>query len=153
MRNSLLLMKLNALGVLLLGLSVSGQNTKLNYIISKQDYYTIDVKSSKPSVVLFSEEEKWIGDKDNDIIKGNRIDYTDSFEEVYDIQAYSLTPEKKKEMVRSVQTEDRQIDEVFYHDMKFKYYYFSNLKDGSSTYSSYKKMFKVPQLLWFLSAY
>ena len=147
MRNSLLLMKLNALGVLLLGLSVSGQNTKLNYIISKQDYYTIDVKSSKPSVVLFSEEEKWIGDKDNDIIKGNRIDYTDSFEEVYDIQAYSLTPEKKREMVRSVQTEDRQIDEVFYHDMKFKYYYFSNLKDGSSTYSSYKKMFKVPQLL------
>ena len=148
MRNSLRFMKLKVFGLLLFGLSVTGQTTKLkSYVISKQDYYTIDVKSSKPSVVLFSEEQKWVGDKDNNTIKGNRIDYTDSFEEVYDIEAYSLTPEKKKETVRSIQTEDRQIDEVFYHDMKFKYYYFPNLKDGSETYSSYKKLFKVPQLL------
>ena len=133
---------------LLLVFSATGQSTKpKSYIISKQDYYTIDIINNNLSVVLFSEEQKSVGDKDNDIIKGNRIDYTDSFEEVSDIEAYSISSEKKKEKVRLIQTEDREIDQVFYHDMKFKYYYFSNLKDGSETYSSYKKLFKVPQLL------
>jgi hypothetical protein len=158
LRNPILFMKLNLLfksteniltvGFLLFFFSVAGQNTKpKSYIISKQDYYTIDIKSNKPSVVLFSEEQKWIGDKDNNTTLGNRIDYTDSFEEVSNIEAYSISPQNKKETVRSIHTEDRQIDEVFYHDMKFKYYYFPNLKDGSETYSSYKKLFRVPQLL------
>lgn len=140
--------KILAVGCMLLFFSVNGQNNKpKSYIISKNDYYTFEVKNNNPSIILFSEERKWVGDEENDAIKGNRIDYTDFFEEVFDIDAYSISPEKKKEKVRNIHTEDRQIDEVFYHDMKFKYYYFPNLKDGSETYSSYKKLFKVPQLL------
>ncbi|WP_298221487.1 DUF3857 domain-containing protein [Flavobacterium sp.] len=118
-----------------------------SYIISKSDYYTLDVKSNAPSVTLFSEERKWVGDKDNREVIGNRIDYSDSFEEVSDIEAYSLSPEKKKEKVRNIITEDREIENIFYHDQKFKYYYFSNLKEGSETYSSYKKQFRKPQFL------
>lgn len=129
-------------------LNALGQSSKpKSYVISKEDYYTIDVKSNKPSVVLFSEERKWVGDKDSKLLNQNRIDYTASFEEISDIEAYSISPDSKKEKVRYIETADRQIDEVFYHDMKFKYFYFPNLKDGSETYTSYRKTFRVPQLL------
>lgn len=125
-----------------------GQNTKpKSYIIKKEDNYIIDLKSDKLSIVLFSEEQKWVGDKDNIYVNHNRIDYSSAFEEISDIEAYSISPENKKEKVKYIQTEDRQIDAVFYHDMKFKYYSFPNLKEGSQTYSSYRKTFKVPQLL------
>jgi len=148
MRNPIRFIRLNILAFLLFAFSVQGQSTKpKSYIVYKEDYYTIDVKSNNPSIVMFSQEKKWVGDKDNNAIKGNRIDYTASFEEVSDIQAFSISPGKNKESVHSIQTEDLQIEEVFYHDMKYKYYYFPNLKDGSETYTSYKKLFKVPQLL------
>ncbi len=125
-----------------------GQDTKpKSYIINKEDYYVIDVKSNKPAVTLFSEERKWVGDKDNVYVNQNRIDYVNSFEEISEIEAYSVSPENKKERVRLIETEDRQIDAIFYHDMKFKYYAFPNLKEGSETYSSFRKTFKVPQLL------
>ena len=44
-------------------------------------------------------------------------------------------------------TEDVEIENIFYHDMKYKYYYFGNLKEGTQTYSSFKKEFKAPQFL------
>ncbi len=125
-----------------------GQNTKpKSYIINKADNYIIDLKNDKLTITLFSEERKWVGDKDNIFVKQNRIDYSSSFEEITDIEAYSISPENKKEKVKYIETEDRQIDAIFYHDMKLKYYSFPNLKEGSQTYSSYKKIFKVPQLL------
>lgn len=126
----------------------TSQNTKpKSYIVDKEDYYTIDVKNNKPSVVLFSEEKKWVGDKTDNYVKGNKINFTSSFEEISDIEAYSLSPEKKKEKVKNIFTQDLEVENVFYHDMKFKYYYFNDLKDGSETYSSYKKQFKAPQFL------
>jgi hypothetical protein len=128
--------------------SGNGQSTKpKSYIIYKENYFTIDVKSNKPSVVLFSQEKKWVGDKDNDMVNQNRIDYAASFEEISEIDAFSISPQKKKERVYSIQTEDREIDHVFYHDMKFKYFFFPKLTEGSETYTSFKKTFKVPQLL------
>ena len=140
--------KLTIIALICICFSAFGQGGKpKSYVISKDDYYTIDVKSNKPTVVLFSQERKWVGDKDNKWVSGNRIDYTASFEEVTDIDAYSISPEKKKEKVKSIYTEDREIDNIFYHDMKFKYFYFPNLKEGSETYTSYKKTFKIPQLL------
>ncbi len=131
-----------------IGLSVSAQSTKpKSYIISKEDYYTIDIKDNKPFIELFSQERKWVGDKDDNMVRANRINYTDSFEQVSDIQAFSMSPEKKKEKVKNIFTEDVEVENIFFHDMKFKYYYFDNLKEGSETYSSFKKQFKSPQLL------
>lgn len=128
--------------------SGNGQTTKpKSYVVYKENYFTIDVKSNKPSVVMFSQEKKWVGDKDSKYVNQNRIDYTASFEEISEIDAFSISPTKKKEKVYSIQTEDREIDHVFYHDMKFKYFFFPNLKEGSETYTSFKKTFKVPQLL------
>ena len=143
-----LLNKLNIFVFLFSFFIGTGQNTKpKSYIINKADNYVIDLKNDKLVITLFSEERKWIGDKDNIFVKQNRIDYTSSFEEITDIEAYSISPENKKEKVKYIGTEDRQIDAIFYHDMKFKYYSFPNLKEGSQTYSSYRKTFKVPQLL------
>lgn len=129
-------------------ISAIGQSTKpKSFIIYKEDFYTIDVKNNMPSVVLFSQERKYVGDKDNPFVNQNRIDYTDSFEEVSDIDAFTISSQNDKYKVRNIQTEDREIDGIFYHDMKYKYFYFPNLKDDSETYCSYKKTFKVPQLL------
>lgn len=134
--------------LILISFSVFAQNSKpKSYIINKQDFYTIDVKNNNPNIELFSEERKWIGDKDDNLLRGNKIDYSSTFEEVFDIEAYSVSPDKKKEKVRYIETADREIENVFYHDMKYKFYEFYNLKDGSETYSSFKKRFKVPQLL------
>jgi hypothetical protein len=128
--------------------SVFSQSAKpKSYVKYKEDYYTIDLKNNKPSVDLFSQERKFVGDKDDKSMSLNRIDYTDSFEEISDINAFTISPKNEKEKVRSIETEDLEIDGIFYHDMKIKYYYFPNLKDGSETYTSYKKKFKVPQLL------
>ena len=129
-------------------ISAIGQSTKpKSFIVYKEDFYTLDVKNNMPSVVLFSQERKYVGDKDNPFVNQNRIDYTDSFEEVSDIDAFTISSQNDKYKVRNIQTEDREIDGIFYHDMKYKYFYFPNLKDDSETYCSYKKTFKVPQLL------
>mgnify|MGYP001167393134 CR=1 FL=1 len=118
-----------------------------SFIINKQDTYTIDVKSGRLFINLFSEEKKWVGDKDEIYVRGNKISYSIAFEDIYDIEAYSISPERKKEKVKYIGTADVEIENIFYHDMKYKFYEFYNLKDGSETYSSYKKSYKVPQLL------
>lgn len=132
----------------LAALPALAQSTKpKSYIISKEEYYTIDVKANKPSIVALTQEKKWVGDKDNDYVKGNRINYTSAFEDVTEIEAFSVTPGKKKEKVRNIMTEDVEIEDIFYHDMKYKYYFFSNLEEGSETYSSYRKEFRQPHFL------
>ncbi len=118
-----------------------------SYIISKQEYYTIDVKADKPSIVAYSQEKKWVGDKEDSFVKGNRINYTASFEDVSEIEAFSVSPGKKKEKVKNIMTEDVEIEDIFYHDMKFKYYFFNNLEEGSQTYSSFKKEYRQPHFL------
>lgn len=124
------------------------QNTKQkSYIAEKRDSYEITVKNNLPSIILSSAEKKWIGDKDDRSILGNRINYVDSFERIFDIEAYSISPNNKKQKVGYIGTGDREIGEVFVHDMKFRYYNFSDLEEGSQTYSFYKKEFKKPQFL------
>lgn len=129
-------------------ISAFSQSTKQkSYIISKDDLYTIDIKDGKPLAILNSVEKKWVGDKDDNQVIGNKINYVASFEDISDIEAYSISPEKKKIKVKGIYTEDLEIENIFYHDMKFKYYYFNDLKNGSETYSSYKKTYKKPQFL------
>jgi len=118
-----------------------------SYIISKEDFYTIDIKDSKPYIVLNSKESKWVGDKDDSYVKANRINYIASFEDISEIDAYTISPEKKKEKVKNIFTQDVEIEDIFYHDMKYKYYQFHDLKKGSETYSSYKKTYKKPEFL------
>jgi hypothetical protein len=128
--------------------SGTAQSTKpKSYIAEKKDSYEITVKNNLPSIILSSAEKKWIGDKDDKSILGNRISYIDSFERVFDIEAFSISPANKKQKIGYIGTGDREIDEVFVHDMKFKYYNFLNLEEGSQTYSFYKKEFKKPQYL------
>jgi hypothetical protein len=123
---------------LFLNFLASAQSVKeKSYIISKEDFYTIDLKSNKVLITLNSKERKWVGDKDDSSVKANRINYIDSFEQISNIDAYVITPEGKKEKVRDVFTEDMEIKNVFYHDMKYKYYYFHDLKNGSETYSAF----------------
>jgi len=133
---------------LFLSLTASAQSSKeKSYVISKEEFYTIDLKNNKLAVTLTSKERKWVGDKDDNMVKGNRIDYVDSFEQISDIEAYALTPEKKKEKVRGIFTKDMEIENIFYHDMKYKYFYFPDLKNGSETYTSYKKTYRKPEFL------
>ena len=134
--------------VIFLTFSAAAQSSKAkSYVISKSDSYVIEIKDGKPTVNLYSEEKKWIGDKNDAAIRSNRISYIDSFENISDIQAFSISPEKKKEKVHDIFTKNVEIENIFYHDMKYKFYLFGNLKDGSETYSSYKKEFKKPQFL------
>lgn len=133
---------------LFLSLPAAAQSTKeKSYIISKEDFYTIDLKNSKLAISLNSKERKWVGDKDDNSVKGSRIDYTDSFEQISDIEAYSITPEKKKEKVRGIFTKDIEIKDIFYHDMKYKYFFFPELQKGSETYAAYKKTYNKPEFL------
>lgn len=118
-----------------------------SYIISKEEYYTIDVKAGKPSIVAYSQEKKWVGDKEDSFVKGNRINYTAAFEDVTEIEAFTVTPGKKKEKVKSIMTEDVEIENIFYHDMKFKYYFFPGLEEGAETYTSFRKEFRQPHFL------
>lgn len=118
-----------------------------SYVISKEEYYTIDVKAGKPSIQAYAQERKWVGDKEDDFVRGNRINYTAAFEDVTDIEAFSISPSKKKEKVKNVMTEDLEIENIFYHDFKFKSYFFPNLEEGSETYSSFRKEFRQPHFL------
>lgn len=128
--------------------SVNAQSTKQkSYIAEKRDSYEITVKNNIPLIVLSSAEKKWVGDKDDKSVLVNRINYMDSFERVFDIEAYSISPSNKKQKIGYIGTENREIGDVFVHDIKFKYYSFQNLEEGSQTYSFYKKEFKKPQFL------
>ncbi|WP_207556415.1 transglutaminase-like domain-containing protein [Flavobacterium frigidimaris] len=128
--------------------SINAQSTKPDsYIVAKEDSYEIVVKNNVPSIILASKEVKWVGDKSENAVLGNRINYIDSFEKVYDIEAYSISPSNKKQKVGYIGTGDREIGDVFFHDMKFRYYNFLNLEEGSQTYSFYKKEYKKPQFL------
>lgn len=128
--------------------SVNAQSKKQkSYIVEKRQSYEITVKNNTPLIILSSAEKKWVGDKDDKSVLINRINYMDSFERVFDIEGYSISPSNKKQKIGSIGTENREIGEVFVHDMKFKYYSFQNLEEGSQTYSFYKKEFKKPQFL------
>ena len=128
--------------------SVNAQSTKQkSYIAEKRHSYEITVKNNIPLIVLSSAEKKWVGDKDDKSVLVNRINYMDSFERVFDIEAYSISPFNKKQKIGYIGTENREIGDVFVHDIKFKYYSFQNLEEGSQTYSFYKKEFKKPQFL------
>ncbi|HEX8270534.1 MAG TPA: transglutaminase domain-containing protein [Flavobacterium sp.] len=128
--------------------TASAQSTKpKSYIISKEDSYTIDVRDNKPSVILNAKESKWVGDSESDYVKGDRINYSVAFEDVSNIEAFSLSPDKKKNKVKLVQTADVEIEDIFYHDMKYKYFEFSDLVEGSETFTAYTKQYKVPHLL------
>lgn len=132
----------------ILSLSASAQNNKpKSYVVFTEDYYTINIKENNLAIDLFAQEKIWVGDKDDNRVKGNRINFTAAFEEVSDIEAYSISPEKKKTKVKRIFTQDVEIENIFYHDMKYKYYFFEDLKEGSETYSSYRKTFKKPQFL------
>ncbi|SHL53945.1 transglutaminase domain-containing protein [Flavobacterium saccharophilum] len=134
--------------IFFLAIFCSAQSTKPNsYIDEKVDSYEISIKNNIPSIILTSKEKKWVGDKNENTVLGNRITYIDSFEKVYDIEAYSISPKNKKEKISYIGTGDREIGDVFFHDMKFKYYNFLNLEEGSQTYSFYKKEYKKPQFL------
>lgn len=134
--------------VFFLAIFCSAQSTKpKSYIDEKVDSYEISIKNNIPSIILTSKEKKWVGDKDENAVLGNRITYIDSFEKVYDIEAYSISPKNKKEKISYIGTGDREIGDVFFHDMKFKYYNFLNLEEGSQTYSFYKKEYKKAQFL------
>lgn len=136
------------LGFLFIGVTSAQTASQKSYIISKSDFYTFDInKNDTPVITLNSEEKKWVGDKEDPVVQGNRIDYSDAFESVYDIEAYSITPENKKIKVRYIDTKDREIENIFYHDQKMKIYYFSDLKNGSETYSYYKKSYYNPHFL------
>ncbi|MFB9078681.1 transglutaminase family protein [Flavobacterium procerum] len=126
----------------------TAQSTKQkSYISEKKDAYEIMVKNNQLSIILSSAESKWIGDKTDKSVSGNTINYIESFEKVFDINAYSISPDNKKQKVGFIGTENREIGNIFVHDMKFKYYNFLNLEEGSLTYSFYKKEFKKPQFL------
>jgi hypothetical protein len=128
--------------------SGNAQSTKQNsYIAEKQNSYNITVKNNSPSIILSSAEKRWVGDKNDKSILGNRINYVDSFEKVFDIEAYSISPSNKKHKIGYIGTGDREIGDIFVHDIKFKYYNFLNIEDGSQTYSFYKKEYHKPQFL------
>ncbi|WP_371414650.1 transglutaminase domain-containing protein [Flavobacterium sp. 140616W15] len=128
--------------------SGTAQSTKQkSYIAEKQSSYNITVKNNLPSIILSSAEKRWVGDKDDKSILGNKINYADSFEKVFDIEAYSISPNNKKHKVSYIGTEDREIGNIFVHDMKFRYYTFPNIEEGSQTYSLYKKEYQKPQFL------
>lgn len=118
-----------------------------SYIAEKQDSYTITVKNNLPSIILSSAEKKIVGDKDDKSVSQNTISYVDSFEKVYDIEAYSISPSNKKNKIGYIGTENGEIGNIFVHDIKFKHYTFFNIEEGSQTYSFYKKEYQKPQFL------
>ena len=136
------------LTLLLISVALSAQSGKpKSYIISKEQYYTIDVRAGKPSIEAFSQERKWVGDKDDSFVKGDRINYTAAFEDISDIEAFSISPAQKKEKVKNIMTEDVEIENIFYHDMKYKYFFFDRLEEGSQTFTSFRKQFRQPHFL------
>jgi hypothetical protein len=143
-------MKTKIILLLLLSFSslIKGQDFKpKSYLIYKQDYYDIAVKDNHISILLSSEEKKWVGDKNHFLVDRKKISYTNSFEEISDIIAYSISADNKKEPVNYIGTADVEIEDIFYHDLKYKYFYFPNLNEGSQTFLSYKKKFYKPQFL------
>ena len=134
--------------MLLASLSIAAQSAKpKSYIVSKNDFYTIEVKDNQPSIKLISQEKKWVGDANDLNVTTNRINYNASFEEITDTQAYSVSPKGKKEFVKHFVTEDVQIENIFYHDFKYKSFMFPNLEEGSETYTQFKKQYSKPQFL------
>lgn len=118
-----------------------------SYVISKDEVYTFTLKNNSPLVVLNATERKFVGDKNNRLVLGKRIPFQASFEEVSDIEAYAILPDKRKSKITSVSTEDVMREDIFHHDSKFKYFYYKSLENGSETFTSYKKTFNKAEFL------
>ena len=78
------------------------------------------------------------------------IGYSNTFTEVFDIEAYSLIPtgrkKYKKIKVEDFVTSDSRSTGIFYDDQKKITYLFPALKSGSKTVTSYSKKYKEPRL-------
>lgn len=129
------------------GTALAQQPKPESYFISREQTYTFQLKSDKPAIELQSVDRIRVEDHTDDRVVGDRIDYVDSFETISGIEAYSMTPAGKKKSIGPIGTHDREIDNIFVHDIKYKWFYFPALETGSTTYSSYRKSFRIPQLI------
>ncbi len=78
------------------------------------------------------------------------IGYSNTFTEIFDIEAYSLIPTDrnkfKKIKVKDFVTSDSRSAGIFYDDQKKISYLFPALKEGSKSVISYSKKYKEPRL-------
>ena len=78
------------------------------------------------------------------------IGYSNTFSEIFDIEAFSLIPtgknKFKKIQVNDFVTSDERSSGVFYDDQKKISYVFPALKAGSKTVTSYAKKYNEPRL-------
>ncbi len=78
------------------------------------------------------------------------IGYSNTFTEIFDIEAYSLIPTErnkfKKIKIKDFVTSDSRSAGIFYDDQKKISYLFPALKSGSKTVISYSKKYKEPRL-------
>lgn len=134
--------------LLVMGWKAQAQQTKAeSHFISREQTYTFQLKSDQPHIELVSTDRIKVEDHTDNRVVGDRIDYVDRFETVSGIEAYSVNPSGKKKSIGPVGTYDREIDDIFVHDIKYKWFRFEGLETGSTTYSGYRKNFRIPQLI------
>lgn len=95
------------------------------------------------------EETQHYGENAN-MYSEQSIEYSNTFAEVFDIEAYSLIPTEgqrfKKIKVENFVTSDSRSAGIFYDDQKSISYVFPALKNGAKTVISYSKRYKEPRL-------
>lgn len=126
-----------------------GQNEIVINVSSALDFVITD--SGKLEVIDTRTEERIYTNQKLSNRAGTRIYYSGAFNEVYDIEAYTLVPEGskyKKVKVTHFEHEEEISDDYFDDDVKYVSINFKDVKEGAKTFVSYKVKFKEPRLLY-----
>lgn len=125
-----------------------GQNEVILGITSVIEFSVND--TGKLEIVDTRTEERIYTNQKFNNNAGTRIYYSGSFNEVYDIEAYTLVPnggKYKKVPVTSFEHEDEISDDYFDDDSRFVQVNFRDVKEGAKTFVKYKIKYKEPHLL------
>lgn len=110
---------------------------------------TINAAGKLEIVAEIHEETQHFSDNAN-LYREQSIGYSNTFTEIFDIEAYSLIPTDKnrfrKISVIDFVTSDSRSAGIFYDDQKKISYIFPALNEGAKTVLSYKKKYLEPRL-------
>ena len=126
-------------------------NNENGVVLEQKQNVTIEIENDGNLSIIADIYEETLHLKESaKFFSEQSINYSNSFSEISDIDAYSLIPNDKnkykKYKVTDFKTTDARSDGVFFDDQKQITFYYPAMQAGAKTVLEYKKTYKEPRL-------
>lgn len=118
-------------------------------VLNKKEQVTLEVVKGKLEIEATHYYEVMFMNDNAPRFAANSVSYSTFFQDINDLEVYSLIPEEKqykKVQVKNIKTTDSRDNSIFFDDQKQKQFYFEGVKKGAIGIYKYKEKIKDPHL-------